>query len=199
MIAALSHEKGIVFGGATKKRAKLTVLRADTNDVSVRKIIKSARENYNTRENVCTGQRCTFAVIKHCYGIETRGTLAWLLERYRDTSAWRDLSMATRRQRENIFKGIIEKAGGAPYRAVSRKSVTEGRDRRSATPAQARNFLDAMRGLFRWALGADMVKVDPTAGVSNPKRTKSAWQVGAWFAQGRRYTGGKQWGNRCAA
>ena len=68
--------------------------------------------------------------------------------------------MATRRQRENIFKDIIKKAGGEPYRAVGRKSVTEGRDRRSATPAQARHFLDAMRGLFRWALAADMVKVD---------------------------------------
>jgi integrase len=102
------------------------------------------------------------------------GTLAWLVERYRDSSAWRDLSLATRRQRENIFKGIVEKAGGEPYRAVSRKSVTEGRDRRSATPAQARHFLDAMRGLFRWALAGDMVKVDPTAGVSNPKRKKGA-------------------------
>lgn len=102
------------------------------------------------------------------------GTLGWLLARYRETSAWRDLSMATRRQRENIFKGIIEKAGGEPYRALSRKSVTDGRDRRSTTPAQARNFLDAMRGLFRWALEADIVKVDPTAGVSNPKRKKGA-------------------------
>jgi integrase len=102
------------------------------------------------------------------------GTLAWLLERYRVTSAWRDLSMATKRQRENIFKGIIEKSGREPYRAISRKSVTEGRDRRAATPAQARNFLDAMRGLFRWALEADLVKVDPTAGVSNPKRKKGA-------------------------
>ena len=102
------------------------------------------------------------------------GTLAWLLARYRETSAWRDLSMATRRQRENIFKGVIAKAGGEPYRAVTRKSVTDGRDRRSATPAQARNFLDAMRGLFGWALGADLVNVDPTAGVKNPKRKKGA-------------------------
>ncbi len=102
------------------------------------------------------------------------GTLAWLLERYRETSAWRDLSMATRRQRENIFAGIIAKAGAEPFRAIDRKSVTAARDRRAATPAQARNFLDAMRGLFRWALDADLVKVDPTAGVNNPKRKKGA-------------------------
>jgi integrase len=102
------------------------------------------------------------------------GTLAWLLARYRETSAWRDLSMATRRQRENIFLHVIEKSGREPYRKVDRKIVTAGRDRRSATPAQARNFLDAMRGLFRWALEANLVTVDPTAGVRNPKRKKGA-------------------------
>ena len=102
------------------------------------------------------------------------GTLSWLLARYRETNAWRDLSMATRRQRENIFLHIIEKSGREAYRAIDRKSVTAGRDRRSKTPAQARNFLDAMRGLFRWALEADLVKIDPTADVSNPKRKKGA-------------------------
>src|SRR6185437_14582463 len=36
--------------------------------------------------------------------------------------------------------------------------------------AQARNFLDAMRGLFRWALQADYIADDPTDGVKNPQR-----------------------------
>jgi integrase len=102
------------------------------------------------------------------------GTLSWLLARYRETNAWRDLSMATRRQRENIFLHVMETSGREPFAAVSRKSVTAGRDRRSDRPAQARNFLDAMRGLFRWAHEADLIKVDPTAGVTNPKRKKGA-------------------------
>ena len=41
------------------------------------------------------------------------GTLSWLLARYRETNAWRDLSMATRRQRENIFVHVIETWGGS--------------------------------------------------------------------------------------
>jgi len=102
------------------------------------------------------------------------GTLSWLLARYRETNAWRDLSMATRRQRENIFLHVLETSGRQPFTAINRKSVTAGRDRRSETPAQARNFLDAMRGLFRWALEADLVVVDPTAGVTNPKRKKGS-------------------------
>jgi site-specific recombinase XerC len=50
--------------------------------------------------------------------------------------------------------------------------VIAGRERRAATPAQSRNFLDCMRGLFRWALSVKLVRNDPTAGVKNPKRKK---------------------------
>jgi len=97
-------------------------------------------------------------------------TLRWLVERYRETSAYRQLSEATRRQRDNILKGVVAKAGDTPFTAITRKTIMQGRERRADTPAQARNFLDAMRGLFRWALDAEFVKVDPTAGVKNPKR-----------------------------
>src|SRR6202020_2941683 len=44
----------------------------------------------------------------------TVGTLAWLFERYRETSAWRDLSAAPRRQRENIMVGVLKTAGPTP-------------------------------------------------------------------------------------
>lgn len=100
-------------------------------------------------------------------------SLQWLIARYRDGSAYRGLSDATRRQRDNIFKGVVEKAGDKPYKAISRKVIVRGREDRAATPSQSRNFLDAMRGLFRWALEADLVSVDPTAGVTNPPRPKT--------------------------
>jgi hypothetical protein len=48
------------------------------------------------------------------------GSLAWLIERYRETTAWTDLSLATRRNRENHFKRVIEKAGHQPIRALPR-------------------------------------------------------------------------------
>jgi integrase len=106
-------------------------------------------------------------------GAPAAGSLAWLLERYRETTAWSsELSNATRRQRENIFKHVLETAGGKPFAKVTRAAIEAGRERRAATPAQARNYLDAMRGLFRWALKAKHVKLDPTAGVENPKRRK---------------------------
>jgi integrase len=100
------------------------------------------------------------------------GTLAWLIERYRETSVWSGLSLATRRNRENHFRQILITAGQKPYRAITQAVITAGRDRRGATPAQARNFLDAMRGLFKWAKAAGHVPIDPTGGVTSPRRRK---------------------------
>lgn len=98
------------------------------------------------------------------------GSLTWLVDRYRETAAYQGLSLATRRQRDNILKGVIGTAGTESYRDISRKAIIDGRDRRAATPAQARHFLDAMRGLFRWALEAEHVEIDPTAGVKTPRQ-----------------------------
>ena len=88
------------------------------------------------------------------------GMLAWLLARYRETTVWSTLSPATRRQRENIFLHVIETAGQKPFARIDAAAIRAGRERRAATPAQARNFLDAMRGLFRWATKAGLVKID---------------------------------------
>jgi integrase len=102
-----------------------------------------------------------------------QSSLQWLVTRYRQTTAWSNLSPATRRQRDNIFKGVIETAGHEPYARITKATIIAGKERLAATPAQTRNFLDAMRGLFRWALDAGLVKADPTADVSNPPRKKT--------------------------
>jgi integrase len=95
-------------------------------------------------------------------------------ERYRETTAWTDLSLASRRQRENIFEHVVEAAGRQPFAKITTASIMAGRDRRAkTTPAQARKFLDTMRGLFRWAVKAKLLKVDPTAGVANPSAPNS--------------------------
>ena len=100
-------------------------------------------------------------------------SLSWLVERYRESGAWAALSAATRRQRENIFKGILATAGTEPFAAGTKATIAKGCDRRATTPAQALNFLKAMRGLFRWAHGSGMVEVDPTLGVAAPAVPKN--------------------------
>jgi integrase len=83
------------------------------------------------------------------------------------------LGEATHRQRENIMVHVLAAIGDKPYVSIRRQDIVASRDARSATPSQARNFLDCMRGMFRWALDAEHIKVDPTAGVANPKKPKT--------------------------
>ena len=107
-------------------------------------------------------------------GSDAPGTFAWLIERYRETDAWRSLSAATRHKREQIFRQMLKNAGNAPIRAITPASIKAGRERRAHTPGQATHFLYTMRGLFRWALDAQMVKTDPTAGIKNPPRRRGS-------------------------
>ena len=82
-------------------------------------------------------------------GAPSLGTLAWLIDRYRETTAWSSLSLTTRRKRDNIFLHVIETAGTKPFAHITPATIMAGRERRAATPVQARHFLDAMRGVFR--------------------------------------------------
>ncbi|MHC5307562.1 tyrosine-type recombinase/integrase [Bartonella sp. LJL80] len=106
-------------------------------------------------------------------------SLEWLIEQYRKSSDWLSLSMATRRQRENIFLHVIKKAGAKPYKDITRRIIIASRDERADTPAQAGNFLKAMNGLFKWAIDAEYVTDNPCAGVKAPK-LKSVEGFEAW-------------------
>ena len=92
-------------------------------------------------------------------------TLAWALERYRQSSSWATLSNATRRQRENIYHAVTKTAGAVPLREITSATIRAGRERRASTPHAANNFLKAMRGFFAWAVELSMVAVDPTKGI----------------------------------
>lgn len=107
--------------------------------------------------------------------IVNRSSLAWLVEEYRVSADYAALSPATRRQRDNIFHNTVEgDAGGQPFRAVSEAGLKKAVEIRKATPSAARNFLDAMRGMFRWAKESGHVTIDPTTGLKPPKRRKNA-------------------------
>ncbi len=92
-------------------------------------------------------------------------SLRWLIDRYRESSTWRAFSIATQRQRENIFIEAIKRSNNTRYTAIDRRSMVMALEARADTPAQANHFLKAMRGLFSWALQNDYVTIDPTAGV----------------------------------
>jgi integrase len=97
------------------------------------------------------------------------GTLEWLWLQYRQTNAWTDLSMATRRQRENIMRQALKVGGAYQLSSIDGKMIKGGIDQRK--PFAARHFVDTMRGMFKWAVEAEHVDADPTAGksVAKPK------------------------------
>jgi integrase len=95
-------------------------------------------------------------------------TLAWALERYRESSAWARLSNATRRQSENIYRAVVKTAGDVLLRDITAEIIKAGRERRAAAPHAANNFLKAMRRFFKWAAddeGGKLAAVNPTIGV----------------------------------
>ena len=102
-------------------------------------------------------------------GKASRGTLGWLWMLYMQTATWADLSMATRKQRENIMRQVLASGGDVALSRITPKAIQQGIERRKAFAA--RHFLDTMRGMFKWAVEAEHVSSDPTAGksVAKPK------------------------------
>lgn len=105
-------------------------------------------------------------------------SLRWLVDRYRESAVWRQLSPGTRRQREAIFLGAIEKAGNPPFSEVTKGHIQRAVDQRADTPAQANKFLASMRGLFVWAERNGHVDQDPTIRVQRVKYRSSGFP--AW-------------------
>jgi integrase len=106
-------------------------------------------------------------------GKAARGTLEWLWMLYRQADAWTGLSLATRKQRENIMRPVLKTAGAEPLSRINKKAIEDGRKRRAATPTQAKHFVTTMRQMFMWATAADppLARSDPTAGITF-KRSK---------------------------
>ena len=84
------------------------------------------------------------------------------------------MSAATRRNRENHFRKVIETGGHEPIRAITQRGPAVI----TATPAQARNF-DAMRGLFKWAQGAGHVTIAAAVSVAGKRLFRQQRQMRA--------------------
>ena len=108
-------------------------------------------------------------------------SLEWLIDNYRRSTAFKNLAKSTQKQRENIIRGVIEKSGDKPYKAVTKATIAKGIENRAGTPGQATSFRKTMSGLFKWALDMGLVEVDPTIGVRAPKAQKGSDGYPAWM------------------
>ena len=124
------------------------------------------RADYGTPEFMAAYRAALEGVsVGHPRASAAKGSLAWLIARYRESAAWTQLSVATRRQRELIFDQVMAKAGNVPFRAIGKRAVQSGMDDRRSTPFAANNYLKAVRGLFGWAAAAEYIVANPAADV----------------------------------
>jgi integrase len=113
-------------------------------------------------------------------GKAARGTLRWLFDLYRQTSAWSDLAKSTRYKREKIMMRVLETAGHQMVSAINEAHVIAGRERRAATPASAQAFIDTLHGLFKWAVSVKLAASDPTLNVKVKTRSKRKGGYPPW-------------------
>lgn len=104
-----------------------------------------------------------------------KGSLEWLWMLYRQTGAWTELSMATRRQRENIMRQVLATGGNQPLSSITGKAIENGIQRRK--PYAARHFVDTLHGMFKWAVKAQHIAADPTVGRGVPKPKTKGFPV----------------------
>lgn len=95
------------------------------------------------------------------------GTLEWLVEAYKRSGHWASLKPSTRQMRDNILKRVVTEAGKVPFRAIGKKHINEGIDRR--LPHAGNNFRKVMSQMFAWALSVDLVEVNPVDGATRRK------------------------------
>ena len=93
-------------------------------------------------------------------------SIRWLIDEYRQSRAWAALSGATRRQRENIFRHVIDSIGNKPFAGLTKAHIESALDKRADTPFAAKNLLQALRHLFTWAEKREFVTKNPTDGVA---------------------------------
>ena len=124
-------------------------------------------------------------------GAPASGTLAWLIERYREVGAWTTLSLPPAGSGRTSLSMCLRTPAKKRSASIKTATIMAGIERRSKTPAQARNFLKTMRGLFKWAAKAKHIKGDPTVGVENPYKSKGqgfiAWTESDVLAYERRW------------
>ena len=111
---------------------------------------------------------------------DDEGTFGWLWLKYCASPAWAALSPATRKQRKNLMRLAIERAGNQPLEVWTRRFIIASRDVRAETPAQANIFVKVLRAIFRWGVDAELIESDPTIGIKPLKRDSDGWHT--WTA-----------------
>jgi integrase len=94
-----------------------------------------------------------------------KGSLAWLVARYKESGHFAGLKPSTRRMRDNIMQAVCKKYGHVEFAAITQATMTQAMEDRAKTPHAANNFLKVFRKLFQWAVKNGYLQVNPCVAV----------------------------------
>lgn len=100
---------------------------------------------------------------------EAVGTIAWMIDQYRNSGAFKELAASTRRQRETYLRQMELAIGKEQYKGFKRADMQASVDKRRSRPSDANKFIKAMKHLFKWAEVALNHEVNPTNGITKVK------------------------------
>lgn len=92
-----------------------------------------------------------------------RGSVASVLGAYYADASFRSLSSATQRERRIRLERFRQENGDKRLAAMEQRHVALMLG--TKTPAEAKNWLSAIRGMMQFAVDAGMIERDPTAGL----------------------------------
>src|SRR6516165_851276 len=88
------------------------------------------RSAFGTMEFEAEYQAALGATPHPAKGGPTGGSIAWLIERYQETSAWTAFSRASQQQRQAVLAQVVKAAGDRPFIDITKRALEAGRDRR---------------------------------------------------------------------
>lgn len=87
-------------------------------------------------------------------------SLAWLVDRYIDSPAFKRLNDLTQRDRRSTYRRICEAHGHKPFSMMETRHVAQVRDEAAGGNAANRR-VECMRALFKWALSQGHASRNP--------------------------------------
>lgn len=107
----------------------------------------------------------------------TKGSFSRLIDDYRSTTKFANLSAASTKTQNHILRRIRNDYGERSYRTLDRKTVERIMAKHAATPETANAFLKMFRRLYKFAQMDEDKLADPTRGVQMFKKSREGFHT----------------------
>lgn len=147
-------------------------------DKTIKTTLHIAPDHPKFREHYHAG-RAGIAMLPEPDAPQTiRGSIGWLVDLYIQAMPQGALHASTVHQR-TMFLTWLRSEVGEYSAAMPQSEVIKLRDKKSATPGAADNFVKAVRAMYAWAVDRGHVKANPAAGIGkiNTGKGATAWTL----------------------